>query len=327
MRLLVSAVALALGVCSAQAAPFTMDQVLSYPYASDVVAAPSGGHVAWVRNVAGVRNVWVADAPSYRPRQVTKYTDDDGQEIGELAFSPDAKYLVYVRGGDHDSNWEADSAPVPDATTEQAKVTIWSVALPGGVSAKVGEGDEPALASGGRIAFVLKDQVWEATLGRATKPVLMFYDRGKDHELHWSPDGKRLAFRSNRGDHSFIGIFDGKTKPLTFLAPTTNLGLVAALVARRRQDRLRASAGTRRRAGPDPEADAQSVVDLGRRRRDGRGACGMEESRDAARLVPGDRGQRESVLGGGRTARLPRRSRQLAASLFGVRERRRCRCC
>jgi len=222
MRLLVSAIALALGVCSAQAAPFTMDQVLSYPYASDVVAAPSGGHVAWVRNVAGVRNVWVADAPSYRPRQVTKYTADDGQEIGELAFSPDAKYLVYVRGGDHDSNWEADSAPVPDATTEQAKVTIWSVALPGGVSAKVGEGDEPALASGGRIAFVLKDQVWEATLGRAPKPALMFYDRGKDHELHWSPDGKRLAFRSNRGDHSFIGIFDGKTKPLTFLAPTTS---------------------------------------------------------------------------------------------------------
>jgi dipeptidyl aminopeptidase/acylaminoacyl peptidase len=176
-----------------------------------------------VRNVAGVRNVWVADAPSYKPRQVTKYTADDGQEIGELAFSPDAKFLVYVRGGDHDSNWEADSAPVPDATTDQAKVTVWSVALPGGAAVKVGEGDEPALASGGRIAFVLKDQVWRATLGRASKPELMFYDRGKDHELVWSPDGKRLAFRSLRSDHSFIAVFDGKTKPLTFLAPTTNM--------------------------------------------------------------------------------------------------------
>jgi dipeptidyl aminopeptidase/acylaminoacyl peptidase len=223
MRPYICTIALALSICSAQAAPFTMEQALSYPYASGIVAAPAGGHVAWVRNVAGVRNVWVADAPSYKPRQVTKYASDDGQEIGELMFSPDAKFLVYVRGGDHDSNWEADSAPVPDATTEQAKVTIWSVALPGGAPVKVGEGDEPALTSGNRIAFVVKDQVWEATLGRAPMPALMFYDRGKDSELRWSPNGKRLAFRSARGgDHSFIAIFDDKTKPLTFLAPTTN---------------------------------------------------------------------------------------------------------
>src|SRR5262249_3181235 len=126
-----------------------------------------------------------------------------------------------VRGGDHDSNCEADSPPVPDATTEQAKVTIYSVTR-GGAPAKVAEGDEPAISSDGRVAYVLKDQVWTIAGG---KPQLMFYDRGKDHDLHWSPDGKRLAFVANRGDHSFIAIFDGKTKPLTFLAPTTNRDL------------------------------------------------------------------------------------------------------
>ena len=93
MRPLVCTIALALSVCSMQAAPFTLEQALSYPYAGGTASAPSGGHVAWVRNVAGVRNVWVADAPSrrYVARQVTKYTADDGQEIGELMFSPDAR--------------------------------------------------------------------------------------------------------------------------------------------------------------------------------------------------------------------------------------------
>ncbi|HEX4295573.1 MAG TPA: prolyl oligopeptidase family serine peptidase [Rhizomicrobium sp.] len=217
---------LALGLlvqpCLAQGAPFTLDQVLSYPYASGIVAAPAGGHVAWVRNVAGVRNVWVADAAGYKPRQVTQYKADDGQEITQLTFSPDGTHLVYVRGGDHDSNWEAETAPIPDATTDQQKVTIWSASLRGGAPSKIAEGDEPAISSGGRLAFVLKDQVWEASLTTKSKPTLMFFDRGKDSQLHWSPDGKRLAFRSGRGNHSFIGIFDGKTAPLTFLAPTTN---------------------------------------------------------------------------------------------------------
>src|SRR6202012_6267821 len=209
---------------TAQAAPFTMQQVLSYPYAMEMVAAPHGGHVAWVRNVAGVRNVWIADAPAFKPRQVTQYKDDDGQEITQLTFSPDGKSLVYVRGGDHDANWPAEGniAPDPDASTDQQKVTIWAANLRGGAPAKIAEGDEPAISSTGKLAYVLADQVWTAPLTGKGKAELMFFDRGKDHQLQWSPDGKILAFDSQRGDHAFIALFTGKTKPLTFLAPTTN---------------------------------------------------------------------------------------------------------
>lgn len=34
---------------------------------------------------------------------MTSCTGDDGQEITELAFTPDGKSLVYVRGGEHGS--------------------------------------------------------------------------------------------------------------------------------------------------------------------------------------------------------------------------------
>ena len=214
---------LPLGVQSAPGA-FTMEQALGYPYASDLVAAPNGGRVAWVRNIAGVRNVWTADAPAFKARQVTQYRDDDGQEITQLTFSPDGTRLIYVRGGDHDANWpaEGDVAPDPDASTEQPVVTLWSVSQHGGAPMKIAQGDEPAISAGGRVAYVVKDQVWTAPLAGKGKPALLFFDRGKDHELHWSPDGKRLAFVSNRADHAFIGVFTAKSEPLKFLAPSTD---------------------------------------------------------------------------------------------------------
>src|SRR5450759_849586 len=34
------------------------------------------------------------------------------------------------------------------------------------------------------------------------------YVRGNNRDPHWSPDSKRIAFTSTRGDHSFIGIYE-----------------------------------------------------------------------------------------------------------------------
>src|SRR6201981_3617881 len=78
---------------------FTLDQVMSAPFPDNLLAAPTGGAVAWVFNDKGARNVWVAAPPDYRGRAITNYPDDDGQEISELRWTPDAKAIVYVRGG------------------------------------------------------------------------------------------------------------------------------------------------------------------------------------------------------------------------------------
>src|SRR5581483_9311538 len=78
---------LALPSAAAPPANFTMAQVLDYPFVSGLVAAERADRIAWVRNVGGVRNVWVAEGPSFKPRQITRYTQDDGQEITQLTFS------------------------------------------------------------------------------------------------------------------------------------------------------------------------------------------------------------------------------------------------
>src|ERR1700761_2887049 len=71
-------------VSAATAAPsiqpaLTIEQVASGPFVSDLVAARQGGRIAWLANRQGERNVWVADAPAFVPRQVTHYHGDEGQ--------------------------------------------------------------------------------------------------------------------------------------------------------------------------------------------------------------------------------------------------------
>src|ERR1700733_12724561 len=87
---------------SASSAHFSLEQVMSAPFPSDLTAAPKGGAVAWVLNEHGARNVWIADAPPYSGRRVTNYHEDDGQEIAELTWTPDGRSILFVRGGDFD---------------------------------------------------------------------------------------------------------------------------------------------------------------------------------------------------------------------------------
>jgi dipeptidyl aminopeptidase/acylaminoacyl peptidase len=184
-----------------------------------MTAAPAGGHIAWVQNAQGVRNIWVAAPPDYPARAITSYKEDDGQEISALAFTADAGSLVYVRGGAANSRGEV---PNPTSDSNGAEQNVWVVPMNGGDPRRLAEGSAPLPLKGNRVLYLSKGQVFVVGLDAGAKGEPLIKSRGQTSSLRLTPDGARLAFVSTRGDHSFVGLYDFAAKSIRWLDPSVD---------------------------------------------------------------------------------------------------------
>jgi dipeptidyl aminopeptidase/acylaminoacyl peptidase len=225
ISLLALAMLVAAPSLNAQQNSFAIEQALSAPFTSDLTAAPAKGRLAWVANVDGRRNLWVAEpsGKGYVSRQVTHYSEDDGQEINTPEWTPDAASIVYVRG----NSVQGESHPVPNPAwfPKGAQQQLWIVSAEGGDPRLLGEGHAPAISPDGKTAaYVLKGQLWSIRLDdAAAKPQQSLQTRGSVQTLRWSPDGAHLAFVSDRDDHSFIAVYTVASGAVMYLDPSTDL--------------------------------------------------------------------------------------------------------
>jgi dipeptidyl aminopeptidase/acylaminoacyl peptidase len=199
--------------------PFTINQVMSAPFASAPVASPNGAKVAWLEDEQGKRNVYVATAPDWKAIKLTNFTQDDGQDTGELAWAHDGSYVVFVRGGDLENGGDN---PNPDFSPTTPDQEIWFANADGTAVKKLAVGRAPAVSPiGGLIAFLRGGQIFTMLpTGEEVKNVVT--QKGRQTDLRWSHDGKSLAFVSARRGHSFVGVYTLADKTLRFFDASTD---------------------------------------------------------------------------------------------------------
>jgi len=200
---------------------YALEELLSTPYVSNLTAAKNSPTLLFTVAQEGKRNVFATNDKG-ELKQLTHFTEDDGQEITSLQISAGGEWAVFVRGGDHGGN----SAPRPinpASYTAAQKIALYSIHLPTGAIKQLAEGDAPLLhPTQNEVVFIAKNQPWIVPLDGSKAAAALFSMKGSIRNMQWSPDGKALAFTSARGDHSFIGIYYRDSARIRWVAPAFN---------------------------------------------------------------------------------------------------------
>lgn len=210
---------------------FTLEQVMSFSFPSELTAAEHGSRVAWVFDAKGVRNVWVADGPDFlhSARPVTHFTSDDGQPIASLRLTPDGKTAVFAVGSELN---DAQESANPPSWTKGAKQQVFAIdvdakdtspRLLGEMGCPEEDCEDIEISPDGKWAvWSAKKKLWLASIDGKQQAKELAVVRGNSVGPRWSPDGRHIAFVSDRESHSLIAVYDFGGDSIRYMAPSVD---------------------------------------------------------------------------------------------------------
>jgi len=210
----------------ASAAP-SIAQFMSPASPLMLASAHKADRLAWMAYDRGMRNVYTAAAPDFKAVRLTNFMQDDGTDLTDVDISEDGSIITFVRGSAPNRfDWVAN----PSHSADGAERAIWAVKSAGGPAWRVAEGASPELSPDGRyVLFVKAGQIYRARVLRTgpvtamdTGGIPYIKEWGRNGSPKWSPDGRKIAFLSDRENHAFVTVFDVATRKATYVSPSVD---------------------------------------------------------------------------------------------------------
>ncbi|MCB0684919.1 MAG: S9 family peptidase [Saprospiraceae bacterium] len=200
-----------------EAQSFALAQALAAPYCEELVTSAKGEKVAWIVNEAGVRSIYAASSPDFVPQKCFATTYDDGQVLGNMSFDQSAANLFFVKGS---ANNRAGEIANPASEVMYPKRMLFRVNLQNGNLDTIGSKTNYLVAKDSDHLLLWQgSRLYQYEVSTSEEKLLVEM-RGSFSDVALQPEGESILFVSNRGDHSFIGVYHPGERSIDWISPS-----------------------------------------------------------------------------------------------------------